>query len=116
MVLTGEEIHHGGIRPVAGTTKVTIVVQGAHSNDEMKDRIKGEWAALDELTRETMQALAARKPDVDGQGAHPGQHRTARSGRRTTVRPGPSTTVRHGSAPTRLAADSWSVWASWTRR
>lgn len=77
MVLTGEEIHHGGIRPVAGTTKITIVVQGAHSNDEMKDRIKGEWAALDELTRETMQALAARRPDADGRGAPSG---TAQNG------------------------------------
>jgi hypothetical protein len=77
MVLTGEEIHRGGIRPVAGTTKITIVVQGAHSNDEMKDRIKGEWDALDELTRETMQALEAQSPDVDGRGAPSG---TAQNG------------------------------------
>ena len=27
MVLTGEEIHRGGVRPVAGKTKITIVVQ-----------------------------------------------------------------------------------------
>ena len=60
MVLTGEEIHRGGIRPVAGTTKITIVVQGAYTNDEMKARIKGEWDALHDLTRETMHALALR--------------------------------------------------------
>jgi hypothetical protein len=77
MVLTGEEIHRGGIRPVAGTTKITIVVQGAHSNDEMKDRIKGEWVALHDLTTETMRALASRKPDVDGRGASSG---TAQNG------------------------------------
>jgi len=72
MVLTGEEIHRGGIRPVAGTTKITIVVHGAHSNDGMKARIKGEWEALRDLTRETMQALASRKPGIDDQGASPG--------------------------------------------
>ena len=60
MVLTGEEIHRGGIRPVAGKTKITIVVQGAYTNDEMKARIKEEWDALHDLTRETMQALASR--------------------------------------------------------
>jgi hypothetical protein len=69
MVLTGEEIHRGGIRPVAGTTKITIVVQGAYSNDGMKKRIKDEWDAIHYLTRETMQALASRKPGIDGQGA-----------------------------------------------
>jgi hypothetical protein len=72
MVLTGEEVHRGGIRPVAGTTKITIVVQGAHSNDEMKARIKGEWDALHELTGETMQALESRKPDIRGRGASSG--------------------------------------------
>jgi hypothetical protein len=69
MVLTGEEIHRGGIRAVAGTTKITIVVQGAHSNGRMKARIKGEWDALHDLTRETMQVLASRKPGIDGRDA-----------------------------------------------
>ena len=77
MVLTGEEIHRGGIRPVAGTTKITIVVQGVHSNDGMKARIKGEWDALHDLTRETMQALASRSPGIDGQEASSG---TAQNG------------------------------------
>jgi hypothetical protein len=77
MVLTGEELHRGGVRPVAGTTKITIVVQGAHSNDEMKARIKGEWDALHHLTEETMQDLASRRPDTDGEGAPAG---TARNG------------------------------------
>ena len=55
MVLTGEEIHRGGIRAVAGTTKVQIVVQGAYTEDEMKDRIDQEWKELRALTRETLE-------------------------------------------------------------
>jgi hypothetical protein len=66
MVLTGEEIHRGGVRPVAGTTKIAIVVQGAYTNDDMKARIKGEWDALHDLTRETMLPLASRRPGTDG--------------------------------------------------
>jgi hypothetical protein len=65
MVLTGEEIHRGGVRPVAGTTKIAIVVQGAYTNDDMKARIKGEWDALHDLTRETMQDLVSRRPGAD---------------------------------------------------
>ena len=95
MVLTGEEIHRGGIRPVAGTTKITIVVQGAHTNDEMKDRIKGEWAALDELTRETMQALEARRPDVDGRGVPSG---TAQNGSFRPTHNGSSGPEHNGSS------------------
>ncbi len=95
MVLTGEEIHRGGIRPIAGTTKITIVVQGAHTNDEMKDRIKGEWAALDELTRETMQALEARRPDVDDRGVPSG---TAQNGSFRPTHNGSSGPEHNGSS------------------
>ena len=59
MVLTGEEIHRGGIRAVAGTTRVQIVVQGAYTEDEMKDRIDQEWKELRALTRETLEVLAS---------------------------------------------------------
>jgi hypothetical protein len=83
MVLTGEEIHRGGIRPVAGTTKITIVVQGAYTNDEMKARIKGEWDALHDLTSQTMRALALRTADIQGAPSvttHNGSSRPAYNG------------------------------------
>jgi hypothetical protein len=80
MVLTGEEIHRGGVRPVAGTTKIAIVVQGAYTNDDMKDRIKGEWDALDYLTRETMLALASRRPGADGSDPPSGTMHNSSSG------------------------------------
>jgi hypothetical protein len=95
MVLTGEEIHRGGIRPVAGTTKITIVVQGAHSNDEMKARIKGEWDALHDLTTETMRALASRKPDIDDRGASSG---TAQNGSFRPTHNGSSGSEQNGSS------------------
>jgi hypothetical protein len=57
MILTGEEIHRGDIRPVDGTTKVRIVVHGAYTDSEMKDRIDQEWKGLRALTRETMEGL-----------------------------------------------------------
>lgn len=87
MVLTGEEIHHGGIRPVGGTTKITIVVQGAYTNDEMKARIKEEWDALHDLTMQTMQALASRRPDTGDRGTPSG-----------TVRNGSSWSAHNGSS------------------
>jgi hypothetical protein len=59
MILTGEEIHRGSVRPVDGTTKVRIVVQGAHTDDKMKDRIDEEWEGLRALTRETLNELAS---------------------------------------------------------
>jgi hypothetical protein len=96
MVLTGEEIHRGGIRPVAGTTKITIVVQGAYTNDEMKARIRGEWDALHHLTRETMQALASRRPETDGPGALSG-----------TAHNGPSRTAHNGSSGPAYNGSSW---------
>ena len=71
MVLTGEEVHSGGVRPVSGETKITIVVHGAYTNDEMKARIEEEWDALHDLTKETMQALASR-PESAGRGAPSG--------------------------------------------
>jgi hypothetical protein len=61
MVLTGEEIHKGGIRAAAGTTRVQIVVQGAYTDDEMKDRIDQEWKGLHALTKETLEGLAGQE-------------------------------------------------------
>jgi hypothetical protein len=71
MVLTGEEVHSGGVRPVSGETKITIVVHGAYTNDDMKARIEEEWDALHDLTKETMQALASR-PESAGRSAPSG--------------------------------------------
>jgi hypothetical protein len=62
MVVTGEEIHRGDIRPVAGTAKVRIVVQGAYTDDEMKERIDQECRDLRGLTRKTLNGLASRRP------------------------------------------------------
>jgi hypothetical protein len=62
MVVTGEEIHRGDIRPVAGTAKVRIVVQGAYTDDEMKERIDQECRDLRGLTRKTLNGLASRGP------------------------------------------------------
>ena len=116
MVLTGEEIHRGGIRPVAGTTKITIVVQGAYTNDEMKARIKGEWDALHDLTRDTMRSWRREGRRSMLRVLHSGRRITVRPGERTTVCPSLRATVRQGPALTRLVVGSWSVWASWTRR
>lgn len=62
MVVTGEEIHRGDVRPVAGTTKVRIVVQGAYTDDEMKERIDQAWKDLRGLTRNTLNGLPSERP------------------------------------------------------
>ena len=54
IILTGEEVHSGGIRPESGTTKVRIVVKGAYTDDEMDNRIGDEWKRLRDLTLETL--------------------------------------------------------------
>jgi hypothetical protein len=54
IILTGEEVHSGGIRPESGTTKVRIVVRGAYTDEDMETRIGDEWKRLHELTLETL--------------------------------------------------------------
>jgi hypothetical protein len=54
VVLIGEEVHRGGIRPEDGTTKVRIVVKGAYTNAEMSERVEEEWKALCTLTADTL--------------------------------------------------------------
>jgi len=56
IILTGEEVYSGDIRPERGTTKVRIVVKGAYTDDEMDTRISDEWKRLHELTLETLKA------------------------------------------------------------
>ena len=54
IILTGEEVHTGDIRPERGTTKVRIVVKGAYTDDDMDTRIGEAWKRLHELTLETL--------------------------------------------------------------
>jgi hypothetical protein len=54
IILTGEEVHSGGIRPERGTTKVRIVVKGAYTDDQMDTRIRDEWKGLRDLTLATL--------------------------------------------------------------
>jgi len=63
IILTGEEVYSGDIRPERGTTKVRIVVKGAYTDDEMDTRIGDEWKRLHELTLETLR----RKDSVTGE-------------------------------------------------
>lgn len=64
MVVTGEEMHRGDIRPVSGTTKVRIVVQGAYTDNEMKERIDQAFMDLRGLTRKTLNELPLGRPDT----------------------------------------------------
>lgn len=68
MILTGEEIHRGGIRPETGTTKIRVIVRGAYSDDEMRERIKKEWQDLDGLVQETIRTRVPRAcaPSANG--------------------------------------------------
>ena len=61
MVVTGEEIHRGDIRPVGGTTKVRIVVQGAYTDNQMEERVDRELEELRTVTKRTLDELAARR-------------------------------------------------------
>ncbi len=54
IILTGEEVHTGDIRPERGTTKVRIVVKGAYTDNEMDKSINNEWDQLRRLTQETL--------------------------------------------------------------
>jgi hypothetical protein len=65
IILTGEEVHSGGIRPESGTTKVRIVVKGAHTDDEMEARIGDEWKRLHDLTLETLGRHDSRSSEPD---------------------------------------------------
>ncbi len=62
VVLTGEEIHRGGIRAYSGTTETRLTVWGAYANPEMRDSVKQVWEALHDLVQVTLheRARAAR--------------------------------------------------------
>ena len=64
IILIGEEVHSGGIRPERGTTTVRIVVKGAYTDHEMDTRIDDGWKGLRDLTLATLggQDSAASEP------------------------------------------------------
>jgi hypothetical protein len=58
IILTGEEIHHGGILAHSGTTKARITVQGSYANQHMQNRVAKAWDTLHRLTVKKLQSLS----------------------------------------------------------
>jgi hypothetical protein len=58
IILTGEEIHRGGIRAHSGTTKACVTVQGSYANPDMRNRVEGAWDRLYDLTVNTLESLS----------------------------------------------------------
>lgn len=54
IILTGEEVHGGGIRPDRGGTQVRIVVKGAYTDAEMEQKVQEEYKRLRDLTLDTL--------------------------------------------------------------
>jgi len=80
MVVTGEEIHRGDVRPVAGTTKVRIVVQGAYTDSEMKRRIDQAGKDLRGLTKRTLNGLASGRSETSWSASAPAASRPEQNG------------------------------------
>jgi hypothetical protein len=59
VVLTGEEVHRGDVRPDSGTTKIRIVVRGAYTDDEMRARVDNEWTRIRAVTEEALKGRAS---------------------------------------------------------
>jgi hypothetical protein len=62
LVLTGEEVHGGEIRALAGTTKIALTVQGTFANPDMEAKIENVWEQLTYLIGETLGSLPRRAP------------------------------------------------------
>lgn len=56
IILTGEEIHHGGIRAHSGRTKTRLTVQGSYANPDMLELVEQVWERLHLLMTETLQS------------------------------------------------------------
>jgi hypothetical protein len=54
IILTGEEVHGGGIRPDRGSAQVRIVVKGAYTDAEMEQKVYEEYKRLRDLTTDTL--------------------------------------------------------------
>ncbi|HEX4431084.1 MAG TPA: hypothetical protein VHZ96_17575 [Frankiaceae bacterium] len=65
IILTGEEVHGGGIRPDRGTTQVRIVVKGAYTDDDMEQKVRDEYKRLRDLTVETLGRLNSTTSETD---------------------------------------------------
>lgn len=50
VILTGEEVHDGGIRPDRGSTQARIVVKGAFTDADMERTVHEEYERLRDLT------------------------------------------------------------------
>ena len=88
--------------------------QGAYTNDEMKARIKEEWDALHDLTKDTMDGPGVEKPeDRCSAVLHSGRCITVRPSRRITVRPGRRTTVCSWHAHNVFVRDGCRSVSSW---
>lgn len=57
MVVSGEEIHEGDVRPLSGHTRVQISAQGAYVDDEMRKIVEDVWVGLREATRAVLEGL-----------------------------------------------------------
>ena len=102
MVLTGEEVHRGGMRPEQGTTKVRITVKGAHTNPEMYARVEDAWKSLCAVTADALKGQESSEPPRPPRGRPPGDRppgdRPPPAGDRE---PAPSPTAPAGTAAPR---------------
>jgi hypothetical protein len=64
LILTGEEIHNGG-RARSGITEVSLMVQGAYTNDDMKEQVENVWEQLWTLIDGVMGRCGPPKGGVD---------------------------------------------------
>jgi hypothetical protein len=62
LVLTGDEVHHGHIRPQAGNTRVQITVQGAYASAPLEHKIEQAWERLRETTVDTLSRRVRARP------------------------------------------------------
>lgn len=68
LVVTGEEVHRGDVRPESGNMKIRLSVSGAYTNDEMRTRVDNTLTQLRDVVCEAV--MKARRstghgPDVD---------------------------------------------------
>jgi hypothetical protein len=64
LIVTGEEIHKGDVRPESGNMKIRLSVTGAYTDDEMRDRVDNTLTRLGEVVREGV--MKARKSTGHG--------------------------------------------------
>lgn len=86
LILTGEEVHRGDIRPEDGNTKVRLTVQGAYANDEMERAIEQRWDALHELTADTLKRRTRTPATKPSRISEPARAATDSGSRRESVR------------------------------